>query len=52
MFAVPPRLRALSRRAALIAGSSLGLALGSCSDEGSGPVVVSLIGSPTELAKP
>ena len=52
MFAVPPRLRRLSRRAALIAGASLGLALGSCSDEGSGPVVVSVIGSRTELAKP
>ena len=50
MFAVSPRLRRLSRRAALIAGASL--ALGSCSDEGSGPVVVSVIGSRTELAKP
>lgn len=52
MFTVPPRLRILSRRAALIAGTSLALALGSCSDEGSGPVVVSVIGSRTELAKP
>ena len=52
MFAVPPRLRRLSRRAALIAGASLAFALGSCSEEGSGPVVVSVIGSRTELAKP
>ncbi|WHO40041.1 ABC transporter substrate-binding protein [Sphingobium sp. AP49] len=52
MFAAAPRLRCLSRRAALITGASLGLALSGCSDEGSGPVVVSVIGDRADVAKP
>jgi peptide/nickel transport system substrate-binding protein len=49
MFAFLPFLR---RRAALIAGASLALALGGCSDEGSGPVVVSVVGDRDDFAKP
>ena len=51
MFATP-RLSRFRRRAALIAGAGLMLLAGGCSDEGRGPVVVSVVGGRDDFAKP
>ena len=52
MFARPSCLRRLLRHAALFAGAGFGLMLAGCTDEGSGPVVVSVVGDRTDLTKP
>ena len=41
-----------SSRACLTIAAALGLALAGCSDQGSGPVVVSVVGDREDLAKP
>ncbi|QGP79010.1 ABC transporter substrate-binding protein [Sphingobium sp. CAP-1] len=51
MFVAPPLARSC-HRAALIAGAGLALLLGGCSDEGRGPVVVSVIGDRDDFARP
>lgn len=51
MFIFTPFVRAC-RRATLVAGAGLALLASGCSDEGKGPVVVSVLGDKDDFAKP